>query len=48
MSAEEAKLEYVKDGEVLNMWHTEVPPALQGKGIAKILAQVRKSSFKSK
>ncbi|ODM98071.1 FACT complex subunit SSRP1 [Orchesella cincta] len=39
----EAKLEYVKNdlngNTVLDMWHTEVPPPLQGKGIAKILAQ---------
>jgi len=36
---DEAKLEYAQNGDILNMWHTEVPPALQGKGIAKVLAQ---------
>lgn len=43
-AVDEAKLEYVKEKQnsdvVLNMWHTEVPPKLQGKGIAKLLAKV--------
>lgn len=48
----EAKLEYTEEKEktgakVLNMWHTEVPSQLQGRGIAKILAKVKQKYSKS-
>jgi predicted GNAT family acetyltransferase len=38
--SDEAKLEYNYHGNVMDMYHTEVPPSHQGKGIAAVLAQV--------
>lgn len=37
---DEAKLEYVRNGDILNMWHTEVPPPLQGSKLHKILFRI--------
>lgn len=34
-----AYLEFDNDGQWLTLWHTEVPSALRGKGIASMLAR---------
>ena len=35
-----AVLQYNYDGKVIDMYHTGVPPAFRGKGVAKLLAKV--------
>ena len=35
-----AVLQYDYDGKVIDMYHTGVPPAFRGKGVAKLLAKV--------
>jgi predicted GNAT family acetyltransferase len=34
-----ATLAYLRDGNTITLVHTEVPPALQGRGLANILAK---------
>ena len=40
LSDRKAILQYAQTDNIIDMFHTEVPPAFQGKGLAKLLAKV--------
>ena len=40
---QKAVLQYDYDGKIIDLYHTGVPPAFRGKGVAKLLAKVQVS-----